>query len=223
MSIQRWSEVDRYVDGLFAPMDAALQSTLRRSVEAGLPAIQVSANQGKLLAILAQSVQARSILEIGSLGGYSTIWMARALPVGGKLITLEIDPKHAAVTQANLKTAGVADLVELRLGPALETLPKLFAEGCGPFDLFFIDADKPNMCAYFEWALKMSHPGSLILVDNVVRDGAVVDASSTDASVQGARKFNAALAQEKRVSATVVQTVGAKGYDGFAMALVTGG
>ena len=222
MTIERWSEVDHYIDGLFAPPDAALEGALRRSAAAGLPSIQVSASQGKLLAILAQSIQARSILELGSLGAYSTIWMARALPVGGKLITLEVNPSHAAVAQANLDAAGVADRVEVRLGAALDTLPKLLAEGSGPFDLVFIDADKPNLWAYFEWALKLTHVGSLIIADNVVRNGAVIDAGSQDANVRGARAFNAGLAQERRVSATVLQTVGGKGYDGFAMALVTG-
>lgn len=221
MSAERWTAVDHYVDALFVPSDPALEGALRASADAGLPSIQVSASQGKLLSILAQSIQARSILEIGSLGGYSTIWMARALAPGGMLITLEVDPKHAAVAQANLKAAGVADRVDVRLGPALETLPRLFAEGLGQFDLVFIDADKPNMWAYFEWALRMTHPGSIIIADNVVRDGAVVDSASQDSSVQGARRFNAALANEKRVTATVIQTVGGKGYDGFAIALVT--
>jgi predicted O-methyltransferase YrrM len=219
---QQWTEVDRYLDDLFIPPDPALDAALLASSQAGLPPIQVTPNQGKLLAILAQSIRARSILEIGVLGGYSTIWLARALAPGGKLITLEVDPKHAAVARANLDRAGLNGTVELRLGRALDTLPQLFAECRGPFDLVFIDADKPNCVAYFEWALKLTHPGSLIITDNVVRDGAVANPASRDSNVQGARRFNAALAAEPRVTATVVQTVGSKGYDGFAIALVNG-
>jgi predicted O-methyltransferase YrrM len=220
MTIDRWTEVDQYINNLFAQHDPALDSALKASAAAGLPPIQVSPNQGKLLAILAQSIQARKILEIGVLGGYSTIWLARALAPGGKIISLEVDPKHAAVARANLDRAGLNGTVELRLGPAIETLPKLLNEGLGPFDLVFIDADKPSTAAYFKWALKLCHPGSLIITDNVVRDGAVTDPSSRDPNVQGIRRFNAALAAEPRVSATVVQTVGSKGYDGFAIAVV---
>jgi caffeoyl-CoA O-methyltransferase len=156
------------------------------------------------------------------LGGYSTIWLGRALPPGGKLITLEVNPKHAAIAQANLKRAGLEGTVEVRLGPALETLPQLLAGGLGPFDLVFIDADKPNCTAYFEWSLRLTHPGSLIITDNVVRHGEVVDPSSSDPNVQGVRRFNAALAAEPNVTATEIQTVGSKGYDGFAIALVLG-
>jgi predicted O-methyltransferase YrrM len=220
MSQDRWTHADHYIDGLFAPPDSDLEAALTASAEAGLPSIQITPNQGKLLAILAQTIQARTILEIGSLGGYSTIWLARALAPGGKLITLEVDPKHAAVAQSNLKRAGLDGTVELRLGPALQSLPRLFAENRPPFDLVFIDADKPNTAAYFDWALKMSRPGSLIIADNVVRDGAIADPASQDPSVQGARKFNAILAAEPKVTATIVQTVGSKGYDGFAVALV---
>ncbi len=222
MSSERWTAVDHYIDDLFTQSDPALEAALRASSEAGLPPIQVSPNQGKLLAILAQTIRARSILEIGVLGGYSTIWLGRALAPGGKLITLEVEPRHAAVARANLDRASLNGSVEVRLGRALDTLPQLFAEGRGPFDLIFIDADKPNCAAYFEWAVKLSHPGSLIITDNVVRDGAVADPSSSDPNVQGVRRFNAALAAESRVTATVVQTVGSKGYDGFAIALVTG-
>jgi predicted O-methyltransferase YrrM len=182
----------------------------------------VAPNQGKLLALLAQIQGARSILEIGTLGGYSTIWLARALPAGGRLITLEADPRHADIARANIARAGLADVVELRLGLALETLPRLAAEGRGPFDLVFIDADKSNSAEYFAWALALSRRGSVIIADNVVRDGAVIDAASLDPSVQGVRRFTERLAAEKRVSATVIQTVGSKGYDGFAIALVTG-
>jgi predicted O-methyltransferase YrrM len=176
--------------------------------------------QGKLLHLLARACQARQILEIGTLGGYSTIWLARALPAGGCVMTLEADPKHAEVARANFAHAGVASVIELRLGPALETLPKLAAEGRGPFDLIFIDADKSNMREYFDWALKLSRPGSVIIADNVVRQGKVLDASSSDVDVQGVRRFNERLAAEKRVSATEIQTVGSKGYDGFALAVV---
>jgi predicted O-methyltransferase YrrM len=221
MSPDRWTEVDHYIDRLFVPPDPALEAALRASTEAGLPLIQVTPNQGKLLGILARSIRASSILEIGALGGYSTIWLARAMAPGGKLITLEVDPRHAAVARANLDRAGLDGSVEIRLGSALESLPKIHAEGLGPFDLVFIDADKTNCTAYFEWALKLTHPGSLIITDNVVRDGKVADPSSSDPDVQGVQRFNKRLAAEPRVSATILQTVGSKGYDGFALAIVT--
>jgi predicted O-methyltransferase YrrM len=222
MNQEQWTTVDRYITDLLAPPDAALEAALAASSAAGLPAIQVAPNQGKLLMILAQMVGARAILEIGTLGGYSTIWMARALPAGGHLVTLESDPKHAEVAKANLARAGVADRVELRLGPALETLPRLAAEKRGPFDLFFIDADKVNIPAYFDWSLDLSRPGSVIVVDNVVREGAVADSASTDASVLGVRRLNQKLATEPRVTATTIQTVGSKGYDGFTIVRVNG-
>ncbi|HYQ95916.1 MAG TPA: O-methyltransferase [Candidatus Eisenbacteria bacterium] len=215
-----WTEVDRYITGLLAPPDPVLEAALAASTAAGLPEIQVSPNQGKFLNLLARLQSARAILELGTLGGYSTIWLGRALPKDGRLVTLEADPKHAEVARANIARAGLGGIVEVRLGPALTTLPKLAAEGRGPFDLIFIDADKPNIPEYFKWALKLSRLGSLILVDNVVRDGAVIDATSPDPSVQGVRRFNELLASEKRVSATTIQTVGSKGYDGFAIALV---
>jgi predicted O-methyltransferase YrrM len=222
MPHEQWIAVDRYIADMLVPPDAALESALRASEAAGLPPHGVAPNQGKLLALLAQIQGARSILEIGTLGGYSTIWLARALPAGGRLITLEADPRHADIARANIARAGLADVVELRLGLALETLPRLAAEGRGPFDLVFIDADKSNSAEYFAWALALSRRGSLIIADNVVRDGAVIDAASLDPSVQGVRRFTERLAAEKRVSATVIQTVGSKGYDGFAIALVTG-
>ena len=222
MAADRWTQVDQYIGDLFTLSDPALDAALHASSEAGLPSIQVTPNQGKLLAILAQSIQARSILEIGVLGGYSTIWLARAMGPDGKLITLEVNPRHAAIARTNLNRAGLNGSVEVRLGSALETLPQLYAEGRGPFDLIFIDADKPNCTAYFEWAVKLSHPGSLIITDNVVRNGAVADPDSRDPDVQGVRRFNEALAAEPRVTATVIQTVSSKGYDGFAIALVTG-
>ena len=221
MTQERWTEVDRYISDLFAPRDAALDGVLEASAAAGLPPINVAPNQGKLLLLLARILGARAILEIGTLGGYSTIWLARALPVDGRLITLETDLKHAEVARANIALAGLAHVVELRLGPALDTLPRLAAEGCGPFDLIFIDADKPAYPDYLAWALELSRRGSVIIADNVVRDGAVVDEDSGDPRVQGVRRFNALLAAEPRVSATAIQTVGSKGYDGFAIALVT--
>ncbi|KWX01454.1 O-methyltransferase family 3 [Carbonactinospora thermoautotrophica] len=219
---ERWTAVDRYITDLLVPSDPALDATLQASAAAGLPPINVSPAQGKLLHLLARAQGARTILEIGTLGGYSTIWLARALPADGRLITLEADPKHAEVARANIARAGLADVVEVRLGRALDTLPRLAAEGHGPFDLIFIDADKPSNPDYFAWALKLSHPGSLIITDNVVRDGAVIDADSDDHRVQGTRRFFELLAAEPRVSATAIQTVGDKGYDGFAIALVTG-
>jgi predicted O-methyltransferase YrrM len=221
MTQDQWTAVDRYLTDLFIQPDPALEAALHASAAAGLPPIQVSPTQGKLLHLLARLQGARAILEIGTLGGYSTIWLARALPTGGRLITLEIDPKRAEIAHANFARAGLADVVELRLGPALETLPRLAAEGRGPFDLIFIDADRPNNPEYFAWALKLSHRGSLIIVDNVVRKGAVIDAASSDPDIQGVRRLNELLAAEPRVSATAIQTVGSKGYDGFALALVT--
>jgi predicted O-methyltransferase YrrM len=219
---QQWSAVDHYISDLLVRPDEALESALRASSDAGLPSINVSPCQGKLLHLLARLISARNILEIGTLGGYSAIWMARALPRdGGRLVTLEFDPKHAECARANIERAGLASLVEVRLGRAIDTLPKLAAEKRGPFDLIFIDADKPSTPDYFTWALKLARKGSLIIVDNVVRGGKVVDANSTDASVGGIRRFNQMLSNETRVSATAIQTVGVKGYDGFATALVT--
>jgi predicted O-methyltransferase YrrM len=221
MSQERWTAVDRYITDLLVPPDPALEAALQASAAAGLPAISVSPSQGKLLQLLARLQGARAILELGTLGAYSTIWLARALPPGGRLVTLEADPRHAEVARANLARAGLADAVELRLGRGLDTLPLLAAEGAGPFDLIFIDADKPSIPEYFAWALRLSRRGSLIVVDNVVRDGEVVDAGSADPNVQGVRRFNELLAAEPRVSATTLQTVGSKGYDGLTFALVT--
>jgi predicted O-methyltransferase YrrM len=218
---EQWTAVDRYLTDLLVPSDPALEAALQASTAAGLPPINVTPNLGKFLQLLAQVQGARNILEVGTLAGYSTIWLARALPPDGRLITLEVDPKHAETARSNIARAGLTNVVELRLGPALETLPQIAAEGRGPFDLIFIDADKPSNAEYFAWALKLSRRGSLIIVDNVVRNGAVIDAASTDAAVQGVRRFNEVLAAEARVSATAIQTVGSKGYDGFAVALVT--
>ena len=221
MTEDQWNAVDRYFTDLLVSPDAALDAALAASAAAGLPAINVSPAQGKLLHLLARAVGARSILEIGTLGGYSTIWLARALPEGGRIISLEADTGHAEVARANLTRAGLADVVEVRLGLALDTLPRLAAEGREPFDLVFVDADKPNNAAYFDWALRLSHPGSVIVVDNVVRGGEVIDAASDSPTVQGVRRFLERLAAEPRVTATAIQTVGNKGYDGFAIALVT--
>lgn len=221
MSEARFQAVDHFITGRLLPADPALAAALDASNKGGLPAIQVAPNQGKLLSLLAQSVGARAILEIGTLGGYSTIWLARALPDHGRLITLELDPKHAEVARQNLARADLAHRVEVRVGAALESLAKLDAERAGPFDLIFIDADKGNYPAYFEWAVRLSRPGTLIIVDNVVRKGAIVDADSTDPNVLGARKLYDIVASEPRVRATAIQTVGEKGHDGLLFALVT--
>jgi predicted O-methyltransferase YrrM len=217
---QTWTAVDDYINHHLVPSDPVLDAALAACTAAGLPAIAVTPSQGKLLHLLARSVGAKHILEIGTLGAYSTIWMARALPADGRLVTLEYSPKHAEVALANIDNAGLSEIVELREGPALETLPELAAEGLATFDLIFIDADKENNAGYFEWALRLSHPGSLILVDNVIRDGAVADPTSTDPMVLGVRRLNERLAKEHRICATTIQTVGSKGYDGFTLALV---
>ncbi len=220
MPQDQWTAVDRYLTETLLPADDALEAALKASDAAGLPQIAVAPNQGKLLQLMARSIGAARILEIGTLGGYSTIWLARALPKGGRLITLEASPKHAKVAGENIAIAGSRDVVDIRVGPALETLPKLVAEGEGPFDMFFLDADKPNNPAYFEWALKLARPGSVIVADNVVRLGALIDDKSTDPNVKGVRHFMEIVAREKRVSATAIQTVGVKGHDGFAIAIV---
>jgi predicted O-methyltransferase YrrM len=219
---EQWTAVDDYLNNSLLPADRALDATLEASAAAGLPPIQVTPCQGKLLQMLAQLHGARAVLEMGTLGGYSTIWLARALPPDGQLITLEVSRQYAEVATANFARAGVAKLIELRVGPALESLPRLVEEGRGPFDLVFIDADKPSTPEYFLWALKLSRRGSLIIVDNVIRKGALVDAENAEAAVQGMRRFIQLLGAEARVTATAIQTVGSKGYDGFAIALVTG-
>ncbi len=220
MNQEKWTEVDQYINYLFEPADPVLDAVLAASRAGGLPEINVAPNQGKLLQLLAQSLGARSILEIGTLGGYSTIWLARALLADGKLVTLEFEPKHAEVARANFVRAGLGGKIELRLGKASDNLAQLVAEGRGPFDFIFIDADKESYPDYLAWALKLSRRGTLIIADNVVRKGEVADASSEDSRVQGAQRFNELLAAEPRVSATILQTVGSKGYDGFALALV---
>ena len=217
---EQWTKVDRYIDQVVVHSDETLTAALETSASAGLPPISVSPSQGKLLQLLAQIHGARTILEIGTLGGYSTIWLARGLPPNGRLITLELDPKHAEVARTNIVRAGLAHLVEFRVGSALELLPRLAKEGLGPFDLIFIDADKTSTPDYFDWALKLSRPGSVIITDNVVRGGALADSTNTDPNVQGMRRFTQLLGTERRVSATVIQTVGMKGYDGFAIARV---
>ncbi len=222
MGQERWTAVDSYITSSLVAPDQALEETLKASAAAGLPAIAVSPPQGKLLHLLARSIGASSILELGTLGGYSTIWLARALAPGGHLITLEANPSYAELASANIERAGLSALVELRLGRALDTLAELTAEDRGPFDLVFIDADKQSTPDYFAWALEHSHPGTLIVADNVIRDGAVIDPDSDDPVVEGARRFHELLKAESRVSATTIQTVGLKGYDGFTLALVTG-
>lgn len=222
MAQEQWIAVDRYIEQMLVASDEALERAIKASAEAGLPGIQVSPAQGKLLQILARAMGARRILEIGTLGGYSTIWLARALSAGGRLITLEVNPKHAEVARSNIARAGLTEMVELRLGPALETLQQLAAEKQPAFDVVFIDADKPGYADYFTWVLKLTRQGSLIIADNVVRKGAVADPASEDANVRGIRKFNEAVQKEPRVSGTAIQTVGSKGYDGLAILVVTG-
>lgn len=221
MNQKVWEAVDQYLDKMLIPPDSTLKDALATASKAKLPAIQVSSVQGKLLHLLVRIMGARNILEIGTLGGYSTIWMARALPEGGRIITLEADPKHAEVARKNFARSGVENKVELRLGKALDTLPQVAADGRGPFDMFFIDANKSNMPEYFEWSLKLARVGSVIIADNVVREGAVLDAKSKDADIQGIRRFLAMVGKEKRVSGTALQTVSTKNYDGFALVLVT--
>jgi predicted O-methyltransferase YrrM len=217
---ETWVAVESYLDGLLIGADAALNAALADSAKAGLPEIAVSASQGKLLHLLAKMQGARKILEIGTLGGYSTIWLGRALPARGRVVTLEAEKKHAEVARRNIARAGLSGKVEVRLGPALTTLSQMAGERRAAFDFVFIDADKENTTEYFEWALRLSRSGSVIVVDNVIRDGEVADAASSDPRVQGIRRFNEALAREKRVSATTIQTVGSKGYDGFTLAVV---
>ncbi len=225
VSQERWSAVDRYIGDLLIGDDPALDAALQDSAAAGLPPIAVTPAQGKLLELLARVQGARTILELGTLGGYSTIWLARALPAGGRIVTLEANSRYAALARASIARAGLGEVVELRVGAALETLPQLAAEGAGPFDMIFIDADKGNYPGYFEWSLKLSRPGTLIVGDNVVRDGAILDPDAEDPSggnetIKGVRRFYEMLAAESRVSATAIQTVGDKGYDGFALAIV---
>lgn len=220
MNNEIFESVDHYISNLVGHEDEALIAATNSLKEAGMPAISISPNQGKFLQILALLCNAKNILELGTLAGYSTIWMARALPKDGKLITLEYDPKHAAVAQKNIERAGVANQVQIKTGKALDILPQLHGEGAGPFDMIFIDADKPPYADYFQWALKLSRPGTLIVADNVIRDGKVLDENSTDAAVNGAQRFNKMLAASTDVTATILQMVGVKEYDGMALAVV---
>ena len=215
-----WDEVDSYALGLLAGPDPVLDAALERSERAGLPSIAVSAAQGRLLEVMARILGARRILEIGTLGGFSTICLARGLASGGRLTTLEVNPEHAAVARRNIAAAGFADSVDIEVGPALDSLRKLVAVESDPFDLIFIDADKPNIPGYFEHALALARPGSTIIVDNVVRKGALIDESGEDASVKGVRGLHQLVGNERRVVATTIQTVGSKGYDGFLIAVV---
>jgi predicted O-methyltransferase YrrM len=215
-----WKLVDRYFGDLLAPSDAALDAALAANAAAGLPAIDVTRLQGKFLALLVQIAGSRRVLEIGTLGGYSTIWLARALPEGGRIVSLEIDPRHAEVAQENLRCAGLLDRVDLHVGRATDRLEAMTASGTSPFDLIFIDAEKSGYPLYLEWALKLSRPGTVIVADNVVRNGKVADARTRDKDVRGVRRFAELVAAEPRLSATVLQTVGSKGYDGIALAVV---
>ena len=220
MNQDLWTSVERYLTDTLVHPDLALNEAVAANTHTGLPAIDVAPNEGKLLHLLARIQGARRILEIGTLGGYSTIWLARALPPFGRLITLELDPTHAKVAAENIERAGLSSIVEIRVGSALESLARLHADKTDPFDLIFLDADKPNNPNYLEWALKLSRPGTLIIGDNVIRDGAILDDASTDASVTGTRTFLERLGSHPRLDATALQTVGSKGYDGFALASV---
>jgi len=220
MTQDLWSAVDRYIDDELTLADADLDSAIAANAAGGLPPIDVTASQGKLLHLLARLTGAQRILEIGTLGGYSTIWLARALPAGGRVVTLEFDPKHAAVAKSNIARAGLSHIVEVRIGAALDSLPVIEAENAGPFDLFFIDADKANNPSYLQWAIKLSRKGSIIIVDNVVREGGLADATSTDEAIVASRKVVELMGTDARLDGTVLQTVGTKGYDGFAIAMV---
>jgi predicted O-methyltransferase YrrM len=220
MSRKTWNAVDDYIVEELIPADAALEAALKSNSENGLPAIDVSPAQGKLLNLLVRMSGAKRILEVGTLGGYSTIWLARALPAEGRIVTLELDPHHAKVARENVKRAGLSELVDLRVGPALESLAKLSGEGLAPFDLIFIDADKPNNPNYLTWAMKLSRQGTVIVCDNVIRDGDVIRENSSDQNVRGARAAFSFIGSNDRLEGTAIQTVGAKGYDGFAIAIV---
>lgn len=220
MNKELFESVDQYINDLLVEEDEALVGTEASIVESGIPSISISPNQGKFLNILAKLCNAKKILEVGTLAGYSTIWLARALPKDGRLITLEFDLKHADVAQKNITRAGLDSIVDIRVGKALDTLPQIEKEGIGPFDMIFIDADKPPYTEYFQWALKLSRPGTLIIADNVIREGKVLDPNSTDEMVKGVQRFNNVLAKNKDVTATIIQTVGTKEHDGMAIAVV---
>jgi predicted O-methyltransferase YrrM len=220
MNQKLFESVDLYIGELLGVEDDVLKGTLKSMKEAGIPAINVSANQGKFLQVLARLSNAAKILEIGTLGGYSTIWLGRALPKNGQLITIELEQAHAGVAQQNIIKAGLEQIVDIRVGKALDILPAIEAEGSGPFDIIFIDADKPPYTEYFEWALKLSRPGTLIVADNVIREGKILDPESNDEKVRGVQRFNKMLADNKQVTATIIQTVGNKEHDGMAIAVV---
>jgi predicted O-methyltransferase YrrM len=220
MDTTLFESVDQYISNLFDDEEECLKATAVAIIESGIPQISISPNQGKLLQLLARLCNAGKILEIGTLGGYSTIWMARALPANGSLVTLEIDDKHAAVARQNFIRCGLETKIDIRPGKAIETLPQLQAEGAGPFDMIFIDADKPPYTEYFQWALKLSKPGTLIIADNVIRDGKVLLEESPDEIVAGVKRFNDYLSKCKDVEATIFQTVGTKEHDGMAIAIV---
>ena len=222
MNEDQWTAVDHYITDKLIPPDVALETAMKANAAAGLPAIDVSPSQGKLLHVLALAKGARRILEIGTLGGYSTIWLARALPADGRLVTLEVEPKHAAVAQGNLDRAGLSGMVEIRVGPAAESLGRRCKEDAAPFDLIFIDADKESMPSYLAWSLQLAKLGTVIVADNVVREGAIIDPANTDPMVAGVRSMFTMMGAEPRLSATAIQTVGVKGYDGFALAVVVG-
>jgi predicted O-methyltransferase YrrM len=217
MTQELWTDVDDYLAAALLAPDKALDEALKASEAAGLPEIQVSPTQGKLLLLLAQMLGARLVLEIGTLGAYSTIWLARGLAAGGRVFTIEYDRDYAAIARSNIARAGLADRIDLRIGRALDVLPRITAEGIGPFDIAFIDADKTNIPEYFEWALRLSRPGSLIIVDNVVRDGEVINGNSEEPDIKGIRRFLQMAGRERRVTGTALQTVGIKGHDGFAI------
>lgn len=220
MEKEIFEQVDHYIGNLVGGEDEVLRATDRSIKEANIPPISVSANQGKFLHVLAKTCNAKRILEIGTLAGYSTIWMGRALPKDGKLITLEFDPLHARVAKANIERAGLTRTVDIRIGKAIDLLPQLVEKGEGPFDMIFIDADKPPYTEYFQWSLKLSRPGTLIVADNVIRDGKVLDLTTNDEMVKGVQRFNTFLASSKAVTATIIQTVGSKMHDGMALAVV---
>ena len=217
---ETWAAVDSYFGELLAPEDEALKECMEANRASGLPSIDVPALLGKFLDLMVRISGAQRVLEIGTLGGYSTTWLARALPEGGQVVTLEIDPRHAEIAAKNLERAGVLARVKIMLGPALETLTALHRDAAGPFDLVFIDADKKSMPEYLDWALKLSRPGTVIIADNVVRDGKVLDPKSADPDIQGVRRMTEMMASNPRLTATAIPTVGARGYDGFAVAVV---
>ena len=220
MDLKIFGAVDEYITGLFEQEDSSLTAVEQSIKESNIPPISISPNQGKFLQMLARLCHAKKILEIGTLAGYSTIWLARALPKDGKLITLEYEPLHARVSQTNIDRAGLTSVVEIRVGKGIDLLPKLVEEGAGPFDMIFIDADKPPYKEYFDWSLKLSRPGTLIVADNVIREGKVLQDKSPDEMVAGVKRFNAALAINPAVTATIIQTIGAKEHDGMALAIV---